>query len=233
METNRLLAQNVMSTDVIFVGPGHSIAHAAQIMLDNQVSGLPVIGDDGSLIGMLTEGDLMRRSEICGSLSSDNSAVDPDDDEQTALYIRNNSWCVKDVMSRDIMSAPPDSPLALIANLMERHDCKRIPIVRNNIVVGIVSRADLLRAIVSAAPEPIILGDDALRIAIMARLSTDVGLEDFDLQATVEDGHATLIGTVETQNQREAARVAADSVRGCKSLTNEITLDASARPKGS
>lgn len=219
-----MLAKDIMTTEIVTVGPGHSIIHAAQIMLGNQVSGLPVIGDNGSLIGMLTEGDLMRRTELGRGHFNSRSTSEAKENIVAADYIQSASWRVSDVMSRDVVSIPPDSSLTLIAELMERHHCKRIPVVRGNEMVGIVSRADLLRAIISAPPEHIISGDNALKIAIMARLATDAGLETFDLRATVENGHVTLSGTVETANKREAARVAAESVRGSKSVTNEITL---------
>ena len=219
-----MMAMDFMSTNLVTVGPGHSIAHAAQIMLDNKVSGLPIMGDDGLLIGILTEGDLMRRTELGGWHFRDSSATASKRNEEAGDYIRSRSWRVSDVMSSDIISVPPDCPLDRIGELMDRHHCKRVPVLDDGKMLGVVSRADLLRAIVTAPLEHIILTDYALRTAIVARLVTDAGLKEFDLQAMVEDGHVTLAGIVQTINQREAARVAAESVRGCKSVTNEITL---------
>jgi CBS domain-containing protein len=221
-------ARDIMSVDLVTVGPGHSIAHAIQIMLDSKVSGLPVIGNDGKLIGMLTEGDLMRRFELGGGNST---SISGGNDNPTD-YIRSHSWRVSDVMSRDVESVSPVFSLGRIAELMERCHIKRVPVVENKKVVGLVSRADLLRAIVSARPEPIIRGDNALRIAIMARIGTDADLEQFEVEAVVENGHVTLLGTVENESQREAARVAAESVRGCASITNKI-LVIKAQDKGS
>jgi len=193
-------------------------------MLGNKVSGVPVIGDTGKLIGVLTEGDLMRRTELGGGADRSSSATEAGSSDRASDYIRSRSWRVSDVMSRDIISVTADCSIACIAELMERHHCKRVPVVRGSTMIGIVSRADLLRAIVSAPPEHIILGDNALRIAIMARLATDAGLEEFDLRVMIEDSHVTICGTVETALQQDAARVAAESVYGCKSVTNDITL---------
>ncbi len=223
-ENGSMLAKDIMSTDIVTVGPGHSILHAAQIMLGNKVSGVPVIGDTGKLIGVLTEGDLMRRTELGGGADRSSSATEAGSSDRASDYIRSRSWRVSDVMSRDIISVTADCSIACIAELMERHHCKRVPVVRGSTMIGIVSRADLLRAIVSAPPEHIILGDNALRIAIMARLATDAGLEEFDLRVMIEDSHVTICGTVETALQQDAARVAAESVYGCKSVTNDITL---------
>lgn len=227
-----MFAKDIMSTDIVTVGPGHSILHAAQIMLGNKVSGVPVIGDTGKLIGLLTEGDLMRRTELGAAALRSSSATEAGNSDRAGDYIRSRSWRVSDVMSRDVLTVPPDCSLVCIAELMERHHCKRVPVVRDNTMIGIVSRADLLRAIVSAPPEHIILGDNALRIATMARLATDAGLEEFDLRVMIEDGHVTLGGTVESSFQRDAARVAAESVSGCKSVTNDITLSGSESRNG-
>lgn len=223
-ENGNMLARDIMSTDIVTVGPGHSILHAAQIMLGNKVSGVPVIGDTGKLIGLLTEGDLIRRTELGGGALRGSSATETGNGDRAADYIRSRSWRVSDVMSRDVISVPAECSLACIAELMERHHCKRVPVVRDSTMIGIVSRADLLRAIVSVPPEHTIWGDNALRIATMARLATDAGLEEFELRVMIEDGHVTLGGTVETVFQRDAARVAAESVSGCKSVTNDITL---------
>lgn len=219
-----MLAKDVMSTHMVTVGPGHSILHAAQIMLDSKVSGLPVVGDTGKLIGVLTEGDLIRRTELGGGYFGHDSTIEGKDGEKAIDYVRSRSWRVSDVMSRDVISVPEDCSLARIAKLMELNRCKRVPVVRDGFVLGIVSRADLLQALVSATPEHTILGDTALRIAVMARLATEAGLEAFDLGVTVAEGSVTMSGTVETSTQIDAARVAAESVRGCKSVINKIVL---------
>ncbi len=215
-------AKDIMANDVVTVGSGHSVVHAAQIMLDHGVSGLPVVDDGGTLIGMLSEGDLMRRSELGSGFLVD--VTDAQATDRSSEYVQSHSWRVSDVMSHKVISIPPDCSVEHIADLLERNGIKRIPVVQNEQLIGIVSRADLLRAIVSTPLEPVIRGDNALRLAIKTRLVVDAGLETFEIDVQVEDGHVTLSGEVETINQLEAARVAAESVRGSKSVANEIML---------
>jgi CBS domain-containing protein len=224
-----MIAKDIMTKNIVTIGLGHSIVHAAKIMLDNKVSGLPVIDDNEKLVGMLSEGDLMRRTELGVGLLDHESTENSNDDGSVAAYIRSHSWRVNDVMSPDVVTIAPDCPLDRIVELIECHRIKRLPVVKNDKMVGIVSRADLIRAIVSSPMEPVIRGDKAIQIAIMSRLVTDAGLEAFDISASVESGHVTLSGTVETQKQRDAARITAEGVRGCKSVTNEITLLAANR----
>ncbi len=225
-----MLAKDIMAKDVVTVGSGHSVVHAAQIMLDHGVSGLPVVDDAGRLIGMLTEGDLLRRSELGNGIRFD--SADTQASDHLRDFVQGQSWRVVDVMSQKVISISPDIPVDDVANLMASNGIKRIPVVQNHQLVGIVSRADLLRAIVSAPLDPVIRGDSALGLAIKTRLVVDAGLESFEIDVQVKDGHVTLTGMVQTSDQLEAARVAAESVRGSKSVSNKIELSASATESG-
>jgi len=225
-------ARDVMTTDVIVVGPGHGVRSAAKRMLDSGVSGLPVIGDEGQLVGILTQGDLMRRMELGAPLRSAEEAARSGD----ALwsYVRDHSWCVQDVMTPRVIAVDEDTPLYRIAEIMEESKFRRVPVTRAGKLVGIVSRADLLHAIVAAPEDRAARGDASLRRAIEARLTADLGLHAPHVGVKVEGGNVILSGTVGTDAMRQAARVAAESVRGSASVTVNLSVaPAVARPEPS
>ena len=145
-------------------------------MLARNVSGLPVIDDDGRLVGLISEGDLLRRSELGSATIVTREGPLLSSDEQARTYVKSNAWRVADVMSRNLVVVDEETPLSRVAALMEEHGIKRLPVVRGAALVGIVSRADLLRAIVAARPDETARGDDAIRCSIMVRLNENTGL---------------------------------------------------------
>lgn len=218
-------ASDVMTSEVISVSPGHSINHAARVMMQHHVSGLPVLDDDGKLAGMLTEGDLIRRAEIG---SPDVAAVadqmDAAADTRAKAYIKSHSWCVGDVMTGSPITVDESTPIGRIAEIMMEHDIKRVPVMRDEHLVGIVSRADLLRGIVTATGDQTAEGDNAVRLAVLTRLGGDVGLSPGKVGVTVRNGWVLLWGRVDEESQRDAARVAAETVNGVKGVTNHLRI---------
>jgi CBS domain-containing protein len=208
-----MMVRDVMKIKVIKVSPDNSVKRAAEAMLANHISGVPVIDDEGQLVGLITEGDLLRRTELGQAISTiADESLTPE--EKAKTYIKSNAWKVADVMSRNPVSVEEDTSLARVAYLMEEHGIKRLPVMRAGAVVGIVSRADLLEAIISAKSDETASGDEAIRRSIMIRLSENTGLEGQDVSVTVSDGVVHLWGNVSTEDCRKAARVAAESVRG-------------------
>ncbi|MGI6856633.1 CBS domain-containing protein [Mesorhizobium sp. 1B3] len=208
-------ASDVMTTKVVTVTPDHSVRHAAEIMLDNHVSGLPVIDDSGELVGIISEGDLLRRSELgLDALAGHRRSPE----EQARAYVKAHAWKVGDVMSDRLVVVDEDTDLARVATLMEENDIKRVPVARDGRLVGIVSRADLLRAVASARLDATAPGDEAIRRSILARLDESTGLARMNISVTVADGLVHLWGNVEGEDCRKAARVVADGVRGVKGV---------------
>jgi CBS domain-containing protein len=145
-------ASDVMSVPVATVSAEATIAEAARILLERQVSGAPVVNDEGRLVGIVTEGDLFRRFEI---------GTEPDPQQQSPgcllypetarRYMIAHGQRVTDVMSRDVVRVSEDTPLARVAALLDVKKIKRVPVMRDGKIIGIVSRTDLLRALVRTA----------------------------------------------------------------------------------
>lgn len=207
-------AIDIMTTKVVTVSPGNSIRHAAQIMLDHGVSGLPVVDDEGKLAGIITEGDLLRRSElglpgIAGSLPAED-------------YIRSHGWNVGDVMIADVIAIDPDIAVDRVAAIMTENRVKRLPVVEDGALVGIVSRADLLRSIAVAQPDAAIKGDEAIRRSVLARLGDVEELRNLRLGVIVTQGIIHLWGDVDSEPARRAACLVAEGVRGAAGVVDHL-----------
>jgi CBS domain-containing protein len=210
-----------MTKDVACVRPDTSVRHAAEVMLARRVSGLPVIDDEGRLAGIVTEGDLMRRAELRNALSPAGEANESSEG-WNAAYVKSHSWRVGDVMTATVVSVREEEPLSGIATLLDQLDIKRVPVVRGECVVGVVSRSDLLRAIVSAPSDGTAAGDAAIRVGILARLREDLRLADPIPHVVVAGGIVHLRGSVRSQAERDAVRVVVEGVRGVAGIEDHL-----------
>lgn len=213
-------ARDVMSTPVITVTEDASVSDVARLLLRHGISGVPVLGADGRLVGIVSEGDLVRRVE--SGTEREPSwwlRVFGDTEEHVRDYVKTHGRRVGDVMSRKVTTVREDAAIAEIAELLERERIKRVPVVRGNEVVGIVSRANLLHALASmptqvaqaatgAAPS-----DRTLKTRIEDEMRR-AGLDTSFVNVVVADGVAWLWGAVRTESQLDAARVAAERAIG-------------------
>jgi CBS domain-containing protein len=218
-------ASDVMSRNILSVGRDATIVEAIRLMLDNQISGLPVIDAAGRLVGILTEGDLLRRSETGterhrprwleilmgpGRLASE--------------YVRTHGRKVEEIMTRDLVSVTPDTPLDEIVALMERRRIKRVPVLDGDVPVGIVSRADLLRALARTLEEQQVTadGDNEIHERILAELARVSWVPRDGLAITVVDGVVGIDGVILDEKEREALRVAAENVPGVRAVEDRL-----------
>ncbi|MEP7239568.1 MAG: CBS domain-containing protein [Devosia sp.] len=216
-----------MTTDIVTLMPGHSVKHAAQILLDHRVSGAPVVDDNGHLVGILTEGDLLRRVEFGqGMVRDDPWARGTWTEGEARDFVRSHSWRVGDVMSKPVITATEDMSLNAVAALLGTRGIKRLPVLRDGKVVGIVSRADLLKVIAATSPEPIAKGDEAMQISAQTHLRAAAGMFAMCPEVTVTDGVVHLWGKVRSNAERDAARVAVESIPGINGIEDHLTLGA-------
>ena len=205
-------AKDLMTRNVVTVSPAHSVWHAARIMLTGGVSGLPVVDDTGRLLGLITEGDLLRRTE----LGTSGLILDAGGSQNNAAreFVRSRSWKVGDVMSPQVITVYEDTPVQKVAMLLGVHRIKRLPVMRNGRLVGVVSRADLLKVVAAGKPEPEVKGDEAARRAIVARLQDALVYLSRQPTVDVAAGRVRVAGTVRSSAERDAIRMIVESVAG-------------------
>ncbi|MDQ0322037.1 CBS domain-containing protein [Pararhizobium capsulatum DSM 1112] len=214
--------KDAMTTNVIRISPDNSVRQAAKVMLENHISGMPVVDDEGHLLGIISEGDLIRRTELgSGAFTSPGDKASSAEDRASA-YVKRSSWRVGDAMTSDPLTIDENAPLRRVAQLMQDRGVKRIPVIRAGELVGIISRADLLQAILMAKQDETAAGDEAIQRSISIRLGESTGLEGLDVKVTVADGIVHLWGNVETQECKRAARIVAESVRGVRGVVEHF-----------
>ncbi|SRR6266508_4357339 len=222
-------ARDVMVSPVITVKPSSSVQEAAKTLLENRISAVPVLDDAGKLVGILSEGDLMHRVET-GTERRYSWWVRlvAGDASLPADYIKAHGRKVADVMTSNVITARPETPLEEIAILLERNAIKRVPIVKDGQLLGIVSRANLIQAVASAPRGPeVSLLDSAIRDKLLAHLKAQPWAHTGLLNVTVNDGVVNLWGMTSSELERKAIRVAAEAAPGVRAVNDYLTLQPS------
>lgn len=221
-----MFARDVMTQDVLTIDQEADVGDAIRLMIEHRISGLPVVDRDGRLVGILTEGDLLRRAEV-GTGDKQYGLVRRllrGVGGSAADYVRAKSHVVADLMTYDPLAVTPGTPLEDIVELMERHRIKRVPVLSADTLVGLVSRADILREVDrrmrAEVREP---GSDE---AILARLHEEIDhqpwYERHCITLAVEDGVVHLSGFVDHVRVRDALVVAAQNASGRKEVVNAL-----------
>ncbi|MFZ5780574.1 MAG: CBS domain-containing protein [Pseudomonadota bacterium] len=219
-------ASKVMTRAVVTIPADATVYAAADILLGARVSGAPVVDADGKMVGIVSEADLMNRPEI-GTVPGKSwlERLLADDARSARDYVRSHSHHVVDVMTKPVVSAREDAPLVEIARLMKKHRIRRVPIVREGVVVGIVSRSNLLQGLLAREPQPAAgtTSDDDVRHAIFAELarhSWGLGVTN----AVVDRGAVHLWGHVDSAAAREAIRITVENIPGVRRVANNVVI---------
>ena len=220
-----MLASDVMTRALVSIAPGATIREAIRLMLELRISGLPVVDAGGKLVGILTEHDLLHRSEIATEkhhwpwlefLMGPGHMADE--------YVRTHGRVVEELMTRKVVVIGPQASLAEIVALMERHRVKRLPVVEGGALIGVVGRADLLAALARAldAQQAPAAGDEDIQQRVLAELAKVNWAPRAGLTITVADGVVALDGVVFDEHERGALRVAAENVPGVKGILDHL-----------
>jgi CBS domain-containing protein len=222
-------AKDIMVTKVITVGLQASVRDVAKLLLSHRISAVPVVNEAGELIGIISEGDLARRAELGThphrswwlEMFSGNSK-----EILAKEFIKSRSKKVKDVMTENVITAKPTTPLRDIATLLERNRIRRVPIVVKRKVIGIVSRANLIQALASLREESEQgkLSDSRIRKKVMKQFKSERWTKGSLLNVTVQGGTVKLWGIVDSEAEKEAAQVAAELVEGVQAIDNNVTV---------
>ena len=219
-------AHQIMTQQVITVGADTSIVEAVNTMLQHHISGLPVVDAAGKLIGIISEGDFIRRAEIGTSRKRGRWLTFlAGADRIAADFVHAHGRKVGEIMTPDPVTVTENTPLDRVAQIMESENIKRVPVVRGDRLVGIVTRADFLATVADLAreipsPSPS-ADDDHIRSAVMAEIE-QAAWRPCKLKVSVRDGIVNLSGVVESENARQAAVVAAENVPGVKNVLDNL-----------
>jgi len=217
-------ARDVMVAPVITVKPSNSVTDAAKIFLERRISAVPVVDEHGKVVGIISEGDLLHRSEAGTERRRPWwLRVFVGEETLAADYIKAHARKVSDVMTRNVITATPDTALHEIAALFEKHSIKRVPIVSNGQLVGIVSRANLVQAVASARSGlDVPLTDSTVRDKVLARLKEQPWAHTLLLNVTVNGGVVDLWGMTRSDAEKQAIRVAAESTPGVRAVIDNL-----------
>jgi len=224
-------ASDIMTPGVISAEPDSTVLQAARYMLQHHISGLPVIDKTGNLVGILSEGDFLRRREI-GTERKRSRWLEflMGPGRMAAEYTHTHGSKVSDVMTREVHTVNEDTPIEKIVELMEKYRIKRVPVLNDNKIVGIVTRSNLMHAMVSLArAEPKASKDDAtIRQKLLAEIEKENWAPASMINVVVRDGVVELWGAIIDERQREALKVAAENIPGVKEVKDHL-----AWPEGS
>ena len=218
-------ARDVMVSPVITVRENETVRDLAKLLVGHRISAAPVVDNSGKLVGIVTESDLMRRSELGTerpyswwvSFFLGEHAIAAD-------YVKSHATKIKDVMTREVHTASPDTPLMEIADIFEEKHINRVPILsKGGDLVGLVSRANIIQAIASARPKlELSLPDAQIRAKLLDELKHQRWTHVHRPNVTVTNGIVDLWGFVESDKGRQGVRIAAEAIPGVTAVNDHL-----------
>jgi CBS-domain-containing membrane protein len=219
-------ASDVMTTSVVTVKSDTPVADIAAALLKNRISAVPVVDAERRVLGIVSEGDLMRRAE---------TGTEPRHSwwlqafvskrEKANEYIKTHGRTAADVMSANIVTVTEEMPLRAIAQLLEKKSIKRVPVVRDGHLVGIISRANLLHGLAASdfkTASSVAADDRTIRETLIKELEEEVGFNSSTVNVVVSDGAVSIWGIVDSEAEIKAAELAAEGIPGVKSVENNL-----------
>ncbi len=219
-------AMDLMTSEVITVDEDASVQQVAKLLAERGISAVPVVDRENRVIGMVSEGDLLHRSET-GTERRRSWWLDmmASTNKLAGDYVKSHSGEVRDVMTRDVISVTDTTPVADIAVLLETNRIKRVPIVRDGKLVGIVSRANLVRALAMTIDEQTSAteaDDRSIREKLLAELKAQRWAEVSPANVTVKDGVVHLWSSYLSEQEKRALVVAAENVPGVRRVEDHM-----------
>jgi len=228
-------AMDVMTTGVITVDPDTSVQAVAKLLSERGISGVPVVDAADRLVGIVSEGDLLHRVEtgterrperLTGRRRSWWLDTIASDEDLARDYAKSHGRTAKDVMTREVISVSDTTELADVAMLLETKRIKRVPVLRDGKLVGIVSRANLVRALAITESEPVIdadIDDRAIRDKLLAELKGQEWVHMWAADIIVRDRVVHLwFSDDRSEEERQAVRVAAENIPGVRGVEEHI-----------
>lgn len=218
-------AKDIMTKNVISVSEGSSIHEIVGLLLKYRISAVPVIDDARKVVGIVSEGDLLRPEGVSHARTKRPWWLEAMFTGRAVAYEKAHGRTAGAVMTRNVISVDEDTPVNKIAELLERHHIKRVPVLSHGKVAGIVSRANLLHGLAHRIVdhhEPGAAKDRHLREQLVELLLEKHKLDTVLVNVTVRDGNVRLWGVVENADEAAAAESAAKTLAGVKSVENNL-----------
>jgi CBS domain-containing protein len=227
-------ASDIMTKEIISVGPDTPIADVVATLLENRVSAVPVV-EHGTIVGIISEGDLLRRPETGTErrrsrwleLARSNASLAAD-------YVKTHGRWARDVMTEPVITVAPDTPVAEVANILESHHIKRVPVVQDGKPVGIVSRANLVQALASRESPPALASgpdDREIRDALLDELRRQRwATSPSEANVIVDKGVVHLWGIIRSEEERKAVLVATENTPGVRRIKDHMEYPVAVRP---
>jgi CBS domain-containing protein len=216
-------ARDIMTSPVITVRPDTTVPLIAALLFDNRISAVPVV-DDGVIVGIVSEADLLHRHEIGTERIVRSSSWWLrlfSADRSVAEYVKSHARIARDIMTSEVVSVAPHTPVAEIATILETRGVKRVPVLHGGRLVGIVSRSNLVQALALKKPsgaQHYRHSDYAIRKQLLAELERQSWWRSISSNVIVTEGVVHYFGTIDAEDQRQAARVAAENVSGVRAV---------------
>ena len=219
-------AADVMTSEVIMIDDDASVQEVTNLLAEHGISAVPVVDCNRRVIGMVSEGDLLHRAET-GTERQRSWWLEmvASTNQLAGEYVKSHSGVVKDVMTRDVISVTEDTTVADIAILLETNRIKRVPVLRDGRLVGIVSRANLVRALamtITERPSGAEADDRAIRDRLLAELKAQKWAEVSPANITVKDGVVHLWSSYYSDQEKRALVVAAESITGVRRVEDHM-----------
>lgn len=216
-----------MATNVVTVRLDTPVATIAEVLLANRISAVPVVNDKDALVGIVSEGDLIHRVEA-GTVRHRSWWLELLTGKEMLAheFIKSHARKAADVMTRAVVSVQPDTPLGDIASLLEKHRIKRVPVLSNGKIAGIVSRANLIQALVSDAKASNASVDDlTLHSNILEQLRSKPWVDPSTIKIIVNNGTVELWGIVDSETEKNAIGVAVEVTPGVRQVANKLVIE--------
>jgi CBS-domain-containing membrane protein len=221
-----LTAADVMTTAVITVKPETPIHEIAKLLCDHHISGVPVIGDEQRLLGIVSEGDLIGHAQLAGEQRRSWWQTFLDDPTVLAQhYAKSHGRTAADVMTKDVVTVMETMSVADTARTLEQHRIKRVPVLRDGKLAGIVTRSNLLQVLATAdVSKPMTIADRIIRQQLSDELKAQPWAHLLAKNIVVENGVVHLFGIVQSNEERHALRLAAENQAGVKAVEDHLSM---------
>jgi CBS domain-containing protein len=216
-----------MTRDVVTVGADTTVGEIAALLVHHRISAVPVVSGDRHLIGIVTQTDLVHRSET-GTEKRRKWWLEifADPDVRAREYVKSHGRKARDIMTRVVVSVPPNASLGEVADVLDSQRIRQVPVVSKGTIVGMISRADIVRKLAETKAVVSDAGADngALQEAIWEQIRAQPWLKAALVNLTVRDGVVELYGAVDSSEQRQALRVLVEGVPGVRKVEDHVGL---------